>query len=768
MTDKPSAGSTDLLFFPRTSLQSQRSTSRQRRIAVVGNFPPTKCGIATFTADMVASLRKAAPDSEIDIYAMASQQADRCPPHLKTQIVDTDIDSYRKAGLELEQSGAEAVWLQHEFGLFGGEAGEWIIDLLEPVAAPLIVTFHTILDNPTEAQRRVMDWLIARSSQLVVMSREGKTVLERVYHANPAMISIIPHGVPDRSFGRSIEMKQRLGMPQKNMLMTFGLLSPGKGLELVISALPEIVKRHPDTHYCIAGITHPKLVESEGEAYRESLATLAERLGVADRISWVNRYLPTDDLLDLIETADIYLTPYQNAAQSTSGTLSYAAALGKAIISTPYKHATELLAHGVGLLVPFGDTQAVAKAVISLLDDRTLLESFQKKAYLAGREMTWDAFGAKSIALIDKVVSMPVRYRAVAALGQDALLDMCDDTGMLQHGVLTIGDRAHGYCIDDNARALMLAANSPLPFARRAPAFAAFVQHGWNPDVRRFRNFMGYDRRWLEDVGSDDSCGRTLWALGVTASTASDPRLRFWAKKLWSDTADIALEFSSPRAVAFAVLGADAVLDGDSDNEIARATVAHGLTVLERLYSINGRDGWHWFEPYLAYDNCRLPEAMLKAATRLKDQHNAGRALEALEWIVQKQTAAAGHFRPVGSMAFGVTNRLGSPFDQQAVDAWATVDAAASAFRYSSDPKWLAIARTAFAWFFGNNDRGLALADAETGSCHDGLTPQGVNLNQGAESLLSLHIAHRNMHRLELHIRERHGAQSTESKPALA
>ncbi|MBL0923815.1 MAG: glycosyltransferase family 4 protein [Sphingomonadaceae bacterium] len=768
MTDRPAASSNELLFFPRASQQLQSHARKKPHIAVVGNFPPTRCGIATFTADMVASLRKAAPDSEIDIYAMASQQADSCPPHLKAQIVDTDIESYRKAGLEIEQSDVDAVWLQHEFGLFGGEAGDWIIELLEPVAAPLIVTFHTILDNPTGAQRHVMDWLIARSSQLVVMSREGKAVLENVYHANPARISIIPHGVPDRRFGRSTEMKRRLGLSQENMLMTFGLLSPGKGLELVISALPEIIERHPDTHYCIAGVTHPKLVEAEGEAYRESLVNLAEQLGVADRISWVNRYLPTDELLDLIEAADIYLTPYQNAAQSTSGTLSYAAALGKAIISTPYKHAAELLDQDVGLLVPFGDTQAVAKAVISLLDDRTLMESFQKKAYLAGREMTWEAFGAKSIALIDQVKSSPARYRAVAALGQDALLDMCDDTGMLQHGVFTIADRAHGYCIDDNARALMLAAASALPFSRHAPVFAAFVQHGWNPDLRRFRNFMGYDRRWLEDVGSDDSCGRTLWALGVTCRTASDPGLRLWAKKLWSETANMALEFSSPRAVAFAVLGADAVLDSEPHDETAHATVAHGATVLTRLYSSNRRTGWHWFEPYLAYDNCRLPEAMLKASIRLEDRHNEGLALEALEWIVEKQTAPAGHFRPVGSMAFGVTDRRGSPFDQQAVDAWAAVDATVTAFRHTSDMKWLSAARAAFAWFFGSNDRGLSLADAKTGSCQDGLTPQGVNQNQGAESLLSLHMAHRNMHQLELHLRERHGTQTNEFKPALA
>jgi glycosyltransferase involved in cell wall biosynthesis len=768
MTDKPSAGSNDLLFFPSPPASPERRVARHRHIAVVGNFPPTKCGIATFTADMVASLRSAAPDAKIDIYAMVSERPAELHSPIKSHILDDDRDGYGKAGRDMERSGAEVVWLQHEFGLFGGEAGEWIIDLLSPVAAPLVVTFHTILDKPTEAQRRVTDWLIARASQIAVMSHEGKATLERVYRADPLRINIIPHGVPDRAYGRSQEMKRRLGLSTANMLMTFGLLSPGKGLELAISALPEIIAKHPDTQYCIAGITHPKLVAKEGEAYRDSLIALAEKLGVADHIIWVNRYLPTDELLDLIEAADIYITPYQNAAQSTSGTLSYAAALGKAIISTPYKHAAELLDNNVGVLIPFGDSSALAQAVVSLLGDPTLMQSLQKKAYLAGREMTWDAFGQRSIALIDSLKCVPRGYRSFDALGQDALIGLSDDTGILQHGILSIADRGHGYCIDDNARALMLAASSRGAFGKRAPVFAAFVQHGWNRDVRRFRNFMGYDRRWLEDIGSDDSCGRTSWALGVTSSTANDLQLKLWAKKLWSETADIAFEFTSPRAVAFSVLGADAVLESDANDDKAHAIIAYGLTVLERQYLANRRQDWRWFEPYLAYDNCRLPEAMLRAAIHRGDTQNVAYALEALEWIVERQTASAGHFRPIGSSAFGASDCHGSPFDQQAVDAWATVDAAAAAYRHEPDSKWLSAARSAFAWFFGGNDRGLALADVTTGSCRDGLTAQGMNMNQGAESVLSLHMAHYNIQKLELCVKERNAMQTIESKPVSA
>ncbi len=391
----------------------------------------------------------------------------------------------------------------------------------------------------------------------------------------------------------------------------------------------------------------------------------------------------------------------------------------------------------------------------------------QRRAYAVGRSMIWSAFGQKSVAVIDEVRagSVPLQPRGVTPDG--GLYRLCDDTGIFQHGGLSIPDRSHGYCIDDNARALMLSASSPTAFAQLAPIFAAFVQHGWNPHRRRFRNFMGFDRRWLEHSGSEDSCGRTLWALGTVAARGHDPQLQAWAHHLWLQTADIALDFRSPRAVAFAMLGADAMLDNRPNDDGAAAILDHGVKLLTDLYSASRRDGWHWFEASLAYDNCRLPHALLVAGVRLQDERAIQCALEALGWITTRQLAPAGHFRPIGSNTFGTDSVQDDPFDQQAVDAWATIDAAAAAYRFDRDPKWAQVARAAFGWFFGRNDRRLAIANPAKGMCHDGLTPQGLNLNQGAESVLALHLAERSMRQFEV-MRMGKDARSYEAEGSVA
>ncbi|MGL5836959.1 MAG: glycosyltransferase family 4 protein [Sphingorhabdus sp.] len=698
---------------------------------------------------MVSSIRSVAPNIEIDIYAMVSSEKEECPTSVKTIILDHDRDSYRQAGIELDRSGAEVIWLQHEFGLFGGDAGEWIIDLLRQVAAPLAVSLHTVLENPNEAQRRVMDWFVGRASRLVVMSDDSKAILQKVYNADAERITIIPHGVPDRPFGRSEIMKERFGFAGKSLLMTFGLIGPGKGIETVIQAMPQILEHNPDAIYCVVGATHPKLIESEGETYRRRLEAQARELGVADNIIWVNRYLENDELLDMIEAADIYLTPYIAAAQSTSGTLAYALALGKTIVSTPYKHAAELLGDGVGVLVPFANPQALGNAVNQILADPILRQAMQKRAYEIGRSDIWPIFAQKSLDVCKELRTNADRTKIVTVLPETALFRLSDSCGMIQHSILSVPDRHHGYCVDDNARALMLAHHSKGRFAELASVFASFVQHSWNPDTGMFRNFMSYDRQWLESEGSIDSNGRTLWAIGSTIAHARDESLRQWACNLWNSAALIAINFQSPRAVAFAVLGADLALKAKPDNIKAISVIEYGHQLLKACYLQHSKAGWRWFEPYLAYDNCRLPEALLCAANHMRDDVAAMYALEALEWITHLQTEPAGHFRPIGSNAFGQTLVPGDPFDQQPVDAWAMIDAALAAYRYEPDDRWLEAARSAYAWFFGRNDRGMSLVETATGDCCDGVTPHGVNLNRGAESVLSLHLGQLSMQMLE-------------------
>lgn len=722
------------------------------RIAMIGGFSPRRCGIATFTTDVQASILAAFPAASVDIYAM---QSPICAPAIAADICGVinqeDVSSYISAAQKIEESRADIVWLQHEFGLFGGYAGSHILRLVESVAAPLVVTLHTVLESPDTEQRAVMDQLVSKASRIVVMSETGRDVLLRVYRADEDQVVVIEHGVPDRPFGRSAEFKQKFGLTGKRALMTFGLLGPGKGIESVIAALPDIVARHPDTLYCIVGATHPGLIAREGERYREQLIAQAAKLGISDNIRWFNSFFELEELLDLIEAAEIYVTPYLGAEQSTSGTLSYAVALGKAVISTPYIHATELLADDHGILVPFNDSAAMATAVITLLDDPERLLAMQKRAYRRGRAMIWPLYAAQSMAVVQAVKVTPSirssipRNRPPAAISFNGVSRISDDTGMLQHSRFAIPDRSHGYCIDDNARALMLMNRIGSHDADKADhlaiIYAAFIQHAWNPETRRFRNFMGFARQWLEDEGSEDSNGRTLWALGATAAEGHNASIRRWARILFSDSCLIALEFSSPRALAFAALGALKMLGADPDNLQARQIVIRTIDVLKaQLVTVDESD-WLWFESVLAYDNCRLPEALLRCGMYLEDVEAIKRAMATLEWITAQQTTASGLFRPVGSETFGRELTSALPFDQQPVETWAAIDAADAAYDATGDLRWVDEANRAYQWFFGANDRGIAIGNAQSGTCRDGINARGVNENEGAESTLALHLA---------------------------
>lgn len=716
------------------------------RIALIGGFTPRRCGIATFTADIHDSLRLAAPQLAVDVYAMTpAPDHTRFDPAVRGMIIDSDPASYIATAEVINASGAEIVWLQHEFGLFGGPAGDMILELVDRVAAPVMVTMHTVIPEPDAAQARVMQRLVARATKLIVMSERSRVLLHSVYGADLDQIELIPHGVPDRPFGRSAQFKQRFGFTGRQLLLTFGLLSQGKGIEAVIKALPALIVGHPNLLYCVVGATHPNLIAREGEAYRDGLKALAASLGVADHVHWIDAFVETGELLDLIEAADVYVTPYPGAAQSTSGTLSYAVALGKAVVSTPYVHAAELLADDHGVLVPFGDSAAMAAAIGDLLDDPVRLHALQSRAYARGRAMIWPAFAARCLDVIGQTRAVPPVATALGPVGLTGLLRICDETGILQHSIHNVPDRAHGYCVDDNARALMLMnrlGDTAEPHrSRLTHVFAAFVQSAWNDQAGEFRNFMGFGRNWLEDAGSEDSCGRALWALGATAKEGNTPALRRWARGLFEQTAGSASAFGSPRATAFAMLGADYLLDSDPAHAAA-ATVLHtGSQRLLGLFRQVSRAKWPWFESVLAYDNCRLPEALIRAGLRHDRADLTDCGIAALRWIMQQQLAPTGHFRPVGSDSFGRDYTAPRPFDQQPVEVWAAIDACAAAWDATGDAAWLDQARRAYAWFAGANDRGLAVGDPLTGTCHDGLNPRGLNRNEGAESVLAYQLA---------------------------
>jgi glycosyltransferase involved in cell wall biosynthesis len=741
----------DRLYSNVSELDEVRSAQvmprEMRRVALVGCFRPRRCGIATFTADVHDHLAQARPDLAIDVYAMRAETDVGTDPIVRAVIEDRDPEAYRAAARSINASGAEAIWLQHEFGIFGGPAGAMVLELIDRVAAPLIVTLHTVLAEPNAAQRRVMDRLVARASRLIVMSRFGRDTLVNVYSADPSRVAVIEHGTPDRSFIAASPLRAALDVGDRPILSTFGLLGPGKGLETAIRALPAIAAQYPDILYRIVGATHPNLVAAEGEAYRESLAALAENLGVADNLAWENRFLDTGELLEAIELCDIYLAPYPNLAQITSGTLAYAVALGRAVISTPFVHARELLADDVGILVPVTDSDAIAEAALLLLAVPEERRALQKRAYARGRQTAWPVIAREFGALLDGVMAAPTSpampRRAAPSLS--GVWTMSDGVGILQHGCGPVPDRDHGYCIDDNARAFMLMNSTTLrsdPECQNwAFRYAGFLQHAWNDDKQAFRNFMGYDRRWLEDAGSQDSNGRALWALGHGAAHAGTEELRGWSAGWFSRTAAMAATLKSPRAIAFATLGADDFLVHDPANATAEAIVARGGAFLHALWKTARRPEWDWFEPCLAYDNARLAEALIRAGRRLQSLPMEEAGLSALDWLCERQVSSGGVFRPVGSDGFGLFGET-LPFDQQPLEAWATIAACAVASNSGGAPRWRARADTAWRWFSGSNDRQAALADPRTGRCRDGLTPHGVNQNVGAESTLAYHLAH--------------------------
>lgn len=724
-------------------------SARAKRIALIGCFRPRQCGIATFTADTYDHLRAARPDMAIDIYAMHSRPGDVVDPDVLLAIDDQNAASYRRAADAINASGAQVIWLQHEFGIFGGAAGEMVFELVDRVAAPLIVTLHTVLATPNAEQRRIIERLAARAAKLIVMSDHGRETLVAVYGADPDRIVHIEHGTPDRPFVDTSELRETLGIGDRPILSTFGLLGPGKGLETAIRALPAIAAQYPDILYRIVGATHPNLVAAEGEAYRQSLQQLAASLGVTDNIAWDNRFLDTADLLEQIELCDIYLAPYPNLQQVTSGTLAYAVALGRAVVSTPFIHARELLADDVGILLPQVDSDAIAEAVLLLLAVPEERFAVQKRAYARGRRTSWGVIARAFGALVDETVveanQMIVSRQAPSLAG---LWSLCDDVGIFQHGKYLVPDRTHGYCIDDNARALIFVHNQPQRVGTEAGkwalVFASFLQHAWNEDRGAFRNFMGYDRRWLEKEGSEDSNGRTLWALGHAAANAKSHDMRTWALHWFEHAMSISDGFKSPRARAFALIGADELLERHPDHAAARAIVERTGAFLSALWKSARRTEWDWFEAGLAYDNARLAEALIRAGRRLPSKPLEDAGLAALDWLCTKQTANEGYFRPMGSEGFSLEGEL-LPFDQQPLEAWATIDACAVAFAANPSAVWHDHAETAYAWFLGRNDRGDCIGDLASGRGLDGLGPLGANRNSGAESTLAFHLAHQRM-----------------------
>jgi glycosyltransferase involved in cell wall biosynthesis len=753
-------------------LRLRSSASLPSRIAVIGNYLPRQCGIATFTTDLCDAIGAeygAAQLLAVPVNDPGSQYS--YPARVRFELMEGDPSSYEAAADFLNFSNVDLVSLQHEYGIFGGPAGSHILRLLRRLKMPVVTTLHTVLREPDANQRIVMDEIAALSDRLIVMSEHSSRFLQEVFRVPEEKIDLIPHGVPDLPFGDPNYYKDSSGTEGKAVLLTFGLLSPNKGVESVIESMPRIIAQHPEAVYVIAGATHPHIRRREGDQYRLQLQALARKLGVERNVIFHNRFVTPQEMAQFVGSADIYITPYRYEAQAVSGTLAYALGAGKAIISTPYWHAAELLDHGRGVLVPFNDSSAIASAAIELLDNEATRHAMRKRAYLYARDTVWSKAAQSYMQTFVRARSDRMRTPRIAfsdlnaertldrlpSVKLDHLYRMTDHTGLLQHAIFSVPNYGEGYATDDNARALIVAVlleqlgmTAVSESAKLASCYLAFLWHAFNPETGRFRNFLSYERQWHEAEGSEDSHGRALWALGTVLGRSKSPGLRGTAGRLFESAVPAIRAFTSPRAWAFATLGLQEYLDsfpGDRAALQTRDEMAHRLL---DIYASSRSPGWNWFEDVLAYSNARLPQALLACASRTSDKSMLAVGLESLDWFVTKQHCELkGHFVPIGSQGFYRKGGDKARFDQQPVEAGAVVSACLQAFRTTGDDRWVKEAWSAFNWFLGDNDLQIVVYDSSTGGCRDGLHPDRANENQGAESTLSFLMALLEMRLLE-------------------
>ena len=736
----------------------QVNRSSLKQIAFIGNYLPRQCGIATFTTDLCEAL---ADEYKITSYIALpvndNEAGYEYPPRVRFELTEKDIESYRRAADFLNINNVDMVSLQHEYGIFGGRSGSYILTLLRELRMPIVTTLHTVLRDPDPVQRHVLEEIASLSDRVVVMSHRGVEFLKDIYHVPAEKIDLIPHGIPDVPFIDPSFHKDLFGVEGKSVLLSFGLLSANKGIENVINALPVILEKYPNVVYIVVGATHPHVKQKDGESYRLSLQWLAHEKGVEANVIFYNRFVDLEELVQFISAADIYITPYLDVAQITSGTLAYTLGAGKAVISTPYWYAEEMLAEERGVLVPFHDPQALAEQVIDLLDHESKRHAMRKRAYLFGRDMLWPQVARLYMQSFERAhderhqfaqVEFAVKPLDKSAgelppLNLDHLHNMTDGTGILQHAVFTVPNYSEGYTTDDNARALLISMlleeSGSHEAARLATRYLAFTWYAFNTKTRRFRNFMDYQHHWLEETGSDDSHGRALWALGTVLGRSNESTLQNMAGRIFQLSLLTILETTSPRAWAFALLGIQEYLGRFAGDRRASQVQEELAGRLFELYQNNRMEGWFWFENQLTYCNAALAHALLSCGQSMQNTKMTEAGLESLNWLTDLQQAETEgrHFVPIGSNGFYPKEGERARFDQQPVEAQAMVSACLEAYRITGKKKWYKEARRAFEWYLGRNDLHLPVYDPTTGGCRDGLHPDRANENQGAEFTLA-------------------------------
>lgn len=744
------------------------------KIAFIGDYLPRKCGIATFTSDIYLNITEQYPQNNFFVIAVNDRKEGyNYPKEVKFEIEEQELASYQRAADFINFNNIQIVSLQHEFGIYGGQSGSHILALLRDLHVPVVTTFHTILEKPSNSQFLVMKELIKLSSRLISMTEKGKTFLNEIYKAPIKKIDVIPHGIPDMLFVDPNFYKDQFGVEGKQVFLTFGLLSPQKGIENVLRAMPEILNEFPNVVYVILGATHPNLVKEHGEIYRMSLERISADLGIKKNVIFYNRFVDIEELKAFIGMCDIYITPYINKSQITSGTLAYAFGCGKAVISTPYWHAEELLAEGRGVLVPFADSKAISTEIISLLKDDKRRHAMRKKAFLLGRKMIWSetahhymhSFQKARLPKNEKstriyaVKTLEEKREELPLIRLNHLIRMTDSTGLYHHAIGSIPNYEEGYCTDDNARALILTVLLEETYPNNqiihdlSSRYSAFVNYAFEKKTKQFRNFMSYDRKWINSIGSDDCQGRSIWALGTCAGRSKYPNFHMWGTQLFNQAIQSVEALTSPRAWAFSLLGIHEYfkrMSGDTNASQVRDVITKRLI---NLYDSVSNEEWIWFEEKLTYDNAIIPRALIVNGLHTGNEKTLAIGLKTLKWLLKIQTSEQGNFRPIGSNGFYLKGGNRAKFDQQPIEAYSMLSACLEATRTTDDKFWLESAKMIFEWFLGRNDLNIPLYDTKTGGCHDGLHVDRINQNQGGESTLAFLLSLVEMHIMENSIR---------------
>lgn len=729
------------------------------KIAYIGTYPPRECGIGTFTQNLLSAMITPGKDGKKEhegvVIAMDDQEESYdYPKEVQLSIRQEQQGDYIEAARFINLSGADVCILEHEFGIFGGQNGVYILPLLHRLEIPFVVTLHTILKNPSYNERAILTEICKMAARIIVMTNKGVEFLTEIYNIPAEKIALIEHGVPDIRFDHEM-VKKQFKLDSKNVLLTFGFISRNKGIETVIKALPEVVAKYPETVYIILGKTHPAVLRHAGEEYRIFLLRLVKKLNLEKHVLFLNEFINQDELFQYLHASDIYITPYLNEAQITSGTLSYAVGAGAAVISTPYWHAEELLDEGRGRLFNFNDTDALAGILTELLEHPDKLQALRKKAFEYGRKITWPKAGAKYNELIRTILKEQVAQPAKKETILDPLLlppflldhvkRMTDDTGIIQHAKFGIPNLKEGYCLDDNARALLMVLMAyrqmKLPLSLELlPIYLSYIHYMQN-DNGTFRNFLSFRRDFLDEQGSEDSFGRAIWSLGYLLGNAPNDAYFQSGKQIFFDAVPNFEKLASIRSIANTMIGTSYYLLSSPHDETIRDVLRMMAFKLVRQYQQNKKEGWHWFEEMLAYDNAILPLSLLHAAGILNDEEIYNTAIESMQFL-SDVTLKEGSLSLIGNEKWYVRNGEPSMYAQQPLDAQAMVLMFHQAFLLTKDRSYLNKLYSSFMWFLGENDMRMSLYDFETKGCCDGLESYGVNRNQGAESTLAYLISH--------------------------